>query len=421
MNEFVIKTENLSKAYRLGLKEKKNETLIGTLWDLMTSPVKNFRNIYKLGKLNIKNQEDNLLWALKNINLEVKEGEVLGIIGKNGAGKSTLLKILSRITHPTTGRFITRGRIGALLEVGTGMHPELTGRENIYLNGTILGMSKAEIDRKFDEIVEFAGVERFIDTPVKRYSSGMRVRLGFAIAAHLETEILIVDEVLAVGDAAFQKKSLGKMESAAKSGRTVLFVSHNMGAIESLCSRAIMLKNGQLVKDGNPDEVIRFYLSDIQNNTQKVSRSLKNTDIYIKDVYICGDEKCTTNIIPFGSNLTIQVKIHVENIKFRPWIGIRIADLMGTKIAYLPNIELGHNFPPMDSTFLVKLHIHSINLIPDTYKVGVRLAEYTGKVIEEIENAGTFTIYPAGYATKLNRRFGFVTFPTQWEIEKIGE
>ncbi len=198
------------------------------------------------------------VWALKDINLEVQEGEVLGIIGKNGAGKSTLLKILSKVTAPTTGTVKARGRIASLLEIGTGFHPEMTGRENIFMNGAIMGMTKAEIRKKFDEIVDFAGVERYIDTPVKRYSSGMTVRLGFAIAAHLEPEILVVDEVLAVGDAEFQKKAIGKMQDVSRNeGRTVLFVSHNMAAISALCSHAVLLNNGQIDFSGNVEAYIR--------------------------------------------------------------------------------------------------------------------------------------------------------------------
>lgn len=212
--------------------------------------------------------DEEVLWALKNVSFEIKRGEVVGFIGHNGAGKSTLLKILSRITEPTTGHAEIHGRIAALLEVGTGMHPELTGRENIFMNGTVLGMKKVEIDRKFDEIIEFSGIEKFLDTPVKRYSSGMRVRLGFAIAAHLEPEILVVDEVLAVGDADFQKKCLGKMRSVAGTGRTVIFVSHKMAAVENLCSRACLLAQGQMLTSGETRSVIDRYLSVFSEGNQ---------------------------------------------------------------------------------------------------------------------------------------------------------
>jgi lipopolysaccharide transport system ATP-binding protein len=241
-SDVVIKVEGLSKRYRLGQREP---IYYQTLRDNLAQKIQGlFNHIFRRSSTDSKSSQakDNpWIWALKDVSFEVKRGEVLGIIGRNGAGKSTLLKVLSRITEPTLGRAEILGRVGSLLEVGTGFHPELTGRENIYLNGAILGMKKAEIDKKFDEIVAFAEIEKFIDTPVKRYSSGMYVRLAFAVAAHLEPEILLVDEVLAVGDAAFQRKCLGKMEDVAREGRTVLFVSHNIGAISSLCDFALLL------------------------------------------------------------------------------------------------------------------------------------------------------------------------------------
>lgn len=235
----IISVENLSKQYRIGARAP-YKTLRESIMNAFASPARMLRR---------NGSEENTIWALKDVSFEVQEGEVLGIIGRNGAGKTTLLKILSRVTEPTEGEVRLRGSIASLLEVGTGFHPELTGRENIYLNGAILGMSRQEIKSKFDEIVAFAEIEKFLDTPVKRYSSGMYVRLAFAVAAHLEPEILVVDEVLAVGDAQFQKKCLGKMGEVAKQGRTVLFVSHNMGAIEQLCSSAILLKNGKIAKN----------------------------------------------------------------------------------------------------------------------------------------------------------------------------
>jgi len=263
----IIEVENISKLYHLGL--------IGatTLHDSLDRWWYKMRGkedaLKKIGAKHLMIEpndpqagpEPNTIWALKDISFSVKQGEIIGIIGKNGAGKSTLLKILTRITDPTSGRAIMRGRVASLLEVGTGFHPELTGRENIYLNGAILGMRKLEIDRKFDEIVDFSGVEKFIDTPVKRYSSGMYVRLAFAIAAHLEPEILLVDEVLAVGDAEFQKKCLGKMKNVASAGRTVLFVSHNMGAIQQLCPRTILIADGYIMLDDNSENVVSIYLS----------------------------------------------------------------------------------------------------------------------------------------------------------------
>lgn len=286
MSEIAIKVENLSKRYRIGLKEEVPDTFVGTVTAFLSRPLRNFRRLRRLStfseddkiqspnqnsqpgisnpKSEIRNaQSGDIIWALKDVSFEVKRGEVLGIIGANGAGKSTLLKILSRITHPTSGFVKLNGRVSSLLEVGTGFHGEMTGRENIYLNGTILGMTKDEIDGKFDEIVAFSGVEKFIDTPVKRYSSGMRVRLAFSVAAHLEPEILLIDEVLAVGDAEFQKKCLGKMDEVSRKGRTILFVSHDMSAIESLCSRAMLIDNGYISLDGISSEVVSSYLMDV--------------------------------------------------------------------------------------------------------------------------------------------------------------
>jgi len=260
-----IKVSNLSKRYRIGFEKQARDTLAEVISDWITRPIRNFQQLRNLTKFDGQTPDgsdpDDIIWALRDVSFAVSPGEVIGVIGKNGAGKSTLLKILSRITYPTGGFVELNGRVSSLLEVGTGFHPELTGRENVYLNGTILGMTKVEIDKKFDEIVEFSGISKFIDTPVKFYSSGMGVRLAFSVAAHLEPEILLIDEVLSVGDAAFQKKSLGKMEEVSQQGRTVLFVSHNMGAVRSLCSRALLLESGALLKDDDVDSVINTYLS----------------------------------------------------------------------------------------------------------------------------------------------------------------
>lgn len=256
-----IRVENISKIYRLGRKDERPSTLLQTMARFASAPVRNFRNLRALSHFEDAETSPDILWALRDVSFEVQPGEVVGLIGRNGAGKSTLLKILSRIMPPTRGRAEIHGRLASLLEVGTGFHPELTGRDNIYLNGAILGMTKTEITKKFDEIVAFSEIEKFIDTPVKRYSSGMYVRLAFAVAAHLEPEILIVDEVLAVGDAAFQQKCLGKMKAVSEgSGRTVLFVSHSMQAITTLCQRAILLDGGQLAAVGPAQEMAARYL-----------------------------------------------------------------------------------------------------------------------------------------------------------------
>jgi lipopolysaccharide transport system ATP-binding protein len=269
-NDIAIKVENISKLYRIGMKQEMRDSFASTIFDVIKSPWKNYRkyrSLYKFDDIRLdqiqksKDLPSDIILPVNDVSFSVRQGEVLGIIGKNGAGKSTLLKILCRITDPTSGFAEIRGRVSSLLEVGTGFHRELTGRENTYLNGTILGMTKKEVDRKFDEIVAFSGVEKFIDTPVKRYSSGMMVRLAFSVAAHLEPEILIVDEVLAVGDADFQKKCLDKMENVGQQGRTVLFVSHNMPAVTRLCSRTILLNHGKIIDDGPSAKVVKKYLT----------------------------------------------------------------------------------------------------------------------------------------------------------------
>jgi len=263
MSDIAIHVEDLGKRYRIGQREAYLMTLREVLTNAVRAPFRRFYStVVEPRKLSRPSSDNSYIWALKDVSFDTKHGEILGIIGPNGAGKSTLLKILSRTTEPTEGYAEIHGRVQSLLEVGTGFHPELTGRENIYLNAAILGMKKREIKRKFDEIVAFSEIEKFLDTPVKRYSSGMYVRLAFAVAAHLEPEILLVDEVLAVGDAAFQKKCLGKMGEVAKGGRTVLFVSHNMGAVRSLCDRSILVDQGHVLLDGEPAEIISAYLSE---------------------------------------------------------------------------------------------------------------------------------------------------------------
>ena len=269
MTDLAIRTEDLSKQYKITVAMQRHDTLKSQIGHGIRS---------LLGRNGYPGMAKETVWALKDISFEICRGEKVGFIGSNGAGKSTLLKILSRITEPTTGHMRTTGRVSSLLEVGTGFHPELTGRENIFLNGAILGMRKQEIKRKFDEIVAFAETGKFIDTPVKRYSSGMYVRLAFAVAAHLEPEILVVDEVLAVGDAAFQKKCLGKMGDVAKEGRTVLFVSHNMIAVNSLCSRAVWLKDGKIVKDGPSTEVVTSYMMESSRSARSAEEAWGDTD-----------------------------------------------------------------------------------------------------------------------------------------------
>ena len=314
-----LEVNNLSKRYRIGLKEDIHDTFIGQVTSRMKSPLSNFSRLRNLSEFSNDENAEDIIWSLKDISFELEYGKVLGIIGKNGAGKSTLLKILCRITEPTSGNAFINGRVGSLLEVGTGFHQELTGRENVFLNGVILGMTKKEIERKFDEIVDFSGVEQFIDTPVKRYSSGMRVRLAFAVAAHLEPEILLIDEVLAVGDVDFQNKCLSKMNSMSKSGRTILFVSHNMGAIQELCDRVILLDNGKLLMDNKTDEVINNYLllntniSGEQNFQEKNNKS-DNKIVELKLLRVLDEEEniCTNFTVRDDILLQMEYMTYID-------------------------------------------------------------------------------------------------------------
>jgi lipopolysaccharide transport system ATP-binding protein len=329
----VIKVENLSKQYRLGsVGTGALAHDINRWWHKLRGKEDPY---LKIGDTNDRTSSGSseYVWALKDINFEVKHGEVLGIIGRNGAGKSTLLKILSRTTSPTTGSVKIKGRVASLLEVGTGFHPELSGRENIYLNGAILGMTKKEIARKFDEIVDFAGVERYIDTPVKRYSSGMYVRLAFAVAAHLEPEILIVDEVLAVGDAEFQKKCLGKMKDVSeREGRTVLFVSHNMAAVANLCTNGVAMNNGQLVYAGNINDSIQYYMRNSLMNGHKYRSEKNSSSNHIFQVEIMRDHKKDGESFYFtesiGINISIKIFDKVQGLR----VGIAVLDKWHQKI-----------------------------------------------------------------------------------------
>lgn len=337
MDDVVIRTENISKKYVIG-ENVPYKALRDEITKLFTAPFRKAKNRAGLKK------ENGYIWAIKDVSFEIKKGEVVGIIGKNGAGKTTLLKILSRITEPTNGYAEVHGRVGSLLEVGTGFHPELTGRENIYLNGAILGMKKLDIDSRFDEIVTFAEVEKFIDTPVKRYSSGMYVRLAFAIAAHLEPEVLLVDEVLAVGDVAFQKKCLGKIKGVACEGRTVLFVSHNMGMISTLCKEAVLLKEGRVDFIGPPRQAIDRYLGNIIENAvlkkKWVFREAPGTeDVKIRSVAII--DKSGTEKLYFSTTEPIFVVIEywVLNENIRVNVGFSLFDEHGNRICGVGNYK----------------------------------------------------------------------------------
>lgn len=373
-----IKVDNLSKAYQLG--DFGTGTISRDLeryWARLRGKEDPF---LKIGETNDRTSagKSDIVWSLKDINFEIEQGEAVGIIGRNGAGKSTLLKILSRVTSPTTGSVKVKGRIASLLEVGTGFHPELTGRENIYLNGAILGMRKTEIKRKFDEIVSFAGVERYIDTPVKRYSSGMYVRMAFAVAAHLESEILIVDEVLAVGDAEFQKKCLGKMDDISKTeGRTVLFVSHNMGSILNLCNNCILLNQGIIERIGQPQVIVQqYYKQNIES-----AETLKNgsADIYIKQIITCDADNHHVYNFSHAEEIGLMITIGVNN--FDPIQNIGVALLTRDKRrVFTFNKQLAEFYTPGQTEIKVKLIIEKDLIAPMDYSFLVALNTKTGLV-----------------------------------------
>ncbi len=362
MSDTAIEIHNLSKSYRLGVIGR--NTLQDELrfwWHRLRKrdPLKYMGKISELGVANSGKtcNDADLFWALKNVSLSVKRGEVIGIIGRNGAGKSTLLKILSRITEPTEGEAIIRGRIGSLLEVGTGFHPELTGRENIYMNGTILGMKKNEITEKFTDIVDFAEMENFIDTPVKRYSSGMYVRLAFAVAAHLEPEILVIDEVLAVGDLAFQKKCLRKMEDVSHEGRTILFVSHNMSAITRLCSKSFLLDSGELVESGPSEQIVATYLKRSADNQKMrtAEKEVKKTNELVQLWRVNVSKDNTHESVLIASVLdeltvTVQYKVSVSDLNFRCMVIFRTEGIIG--FSSIEPFETQHHSPGMYSSIL---------------------------------------------------------------------
>ena len=412
-----VSFENVSKLYNLGVVGTGMFTNDVYRW-FKTEILKQEDPYFKMGETNDRSKAGNskLVWALKDITFDIEQGDVVGIIGKNGAGKSTLLKLLSQVTGPTTGKIKTNGRIASLLEVGTGFHPELTGRENIYMNGAILGMTKQEIKSKLDEIIDFSGCERYIDTPVKRYSSGMMVRLGFAVAAHLEPEILVVDEVLAVGDAEFQKKAIGKMQDVSRGqGRTVLFVSHNMGSIRALCKNAILLKDGMVDYSGEVNTVVDRYIEEYSlGNLNHCITSDKNRgshlpkDLEIVEVSMSND----VNAIATDESLNIELKIKRNNMRIHQFnIGSHISNALGVNIdaAVSPVFEV-----PDKDLFSVFAVINGHNLARGHYhldfSVGVTDVSVGERVYDVVEKVIAFDIE---YKTEKNRE-PYSYWPSVW-------
>lgn len=391
MSKAVIEVSNLSKMYQIGHKVN---------FDLRESLISGVKNLFG----SQKQTQTEEIWVLKDINFKVHKGEVLGVIGKNGAGKSTLLKILSRISEPTKGRITMKGRISSLLEVGTGFHPELTGRENIYLNGSILGMTRKEINAKFDEIIDFSGVEQFIDTPVKRYSKGMYARLAFSVAAHLEPEILLVDEVLSVGDAEFQKKSMGKMKDATGHGRTVLFISHNMNAVSNLCTRCIVLKNSRLVFNGNTDEAINFYLTDAENLEQQPKLALRTdrtgngkiqfTDIKIEAIKENGE---INQIIKTNDTLKVTLFYLTNNLQPNNQISfnIRFLDQSLNKL-FTTRFSTQKNDNINIQKNSICCIIPNLPLVKGSYVIDL-VAQENENIADEVTYAETFDVINRGY------------------------
>lgn len=390
-NDIAIRVENLGKQYRIGGKQERYKRFTETVMDALTAPVRRLRNLGKPAP------EEETIWALRDVSFEIERGEAVGIIGRNGAGKSTLLKILSRITEPTTGRVELHGRVSSLLEVGTGFHPELTGRENIYLNGTILGMRRAEIDKKFDEIVEFSGVERFLDTPVKRYSSGMQVRLAFAVAAHLEPEILLVDEVLAVGDAEFQKKCLGKMGEVVHEGRTVLFVSHNMGAIQALCGKCILLERGSVSLNGSVHDTVASYLQ--QKEVAPSDLSSLGANVF-RRVELLNQRGAITDTIPAGEGAIFRIYYQADTPIFDVHVSLSINTMWGVKVAsFTTAFSVRRPIPQLSGEGSIDCSIGSLPLVPGRYSVNLALHTMrdAAQTIDHIVGAFTLSISESAY------------------------
>lgn len=465
MSEPIIQVKNLSKRYRIGAKEKGHKTFREAIIDGITTPIRNVKRLKKLTKFDdspskeqrakskVSNttvsascskphasdavphavsalrssQSDDVIWALRDVSFEVEPGEVVGIIGRNGAGKTTLLKILSRITEPTSGDAKIYGKVSSLLEVGTGFHPELTGRENIYLNGTILGMRKQEIKRKFDDIVAFAEIHKFIDTPVKRYSSGMYVRLAFSVAAHLEPEILLIDEILAVGDVAFQKKCLGKMDSFAQQGKTVLFVSHNMAAVQQLCTRALLFKGGEVEMNGNVRKTVARYLA---HDTE--DRSSEDALLHRPRKHGLGEQARITGCkvydssgeenydLKFGEPFTVEIEcVGLSDVNNASFV-IGLESIFGGRIATSMSEEAGQQVSvKKKGRASGRLTVKNLMLKPGRYFLTISVKGIKGG-IDQVEHARSFVITPSLFDEDKvpNSKWGLLYVEPLWHVSK---
>ena len=417
-----IRVDSLSKLYRVGARQQGYKTLRESVTEACAAPLRRLREIFNrrsFSGVEVAQGASRLsgenFWALKDVNFEVQPGEVVGIIGRNGAGKSTLLKILSRITEPTSGRIELRGRVGSLLEVGTGFHPELTGRENVYMNGSILGMSRREIERKFDAIVNFAGVDGFLDTPVKRYSSGMYVRLAFAVAAHLEPEVLIVDEVLAVGDASFQEKCLGKMRDIAGSGRTVLFVSHNTASLASLCTHGVYLRDGRVVCYSDMASALRSYLADSQADRAVFERGAVSADgrPAIRGGYLASSGLRGVTEVSVYSDIAFHFA--VAALPKGAWCTFTIYNSLGVAACAFSSARVDACFAGRECEF--HCEISPLQLAEGEYYVNVALLAADGRLLDRVERAICFRVMDEARAGRGRTLPVMYLQPHSWSVE----
>ena len=428
MKNTVIAISNLSKQYRLGTIS--TGTLARDISSFYARYVgKEDPNSLVITDNEPTSHEQDHIWALKDISLNINQGEILGIIGKNGAGKSTLLKILARITAPTTGEVKIKGRLSSLLEVGTGFHPELTGRENIFLNGAILGMNKNEINNKLRNIIEFSEINKYIDTPVKRYSTGMKVRLAFSVAAHLDPEILIVDEVLAVGDASFQDKCLNKMNSISEEGRTILFVSHQLQWINELCERCILIEDGKIIMDDNSTTVIDRYLKNTDHRDSHGSKSLLdlrsnyNTGaLQIKKIALTGENKKVKNEFYFKEKITVKLWIDIKQNLKNCNISVMIGDLRGKRIIYSESGSIGSFNGFINQGIHTSITEIKSNLLPGNFSIYLGIGKDNGQTLEWLERVLDFKVLKIGKDSESNYKWdtvhGYVNDDSNWEIKE---
>jgi len=419
MSDIAIQVEGVSKLYRLGERQR-YKTARESLMRTLSAPV---RTIRQLVNTNGRPPQERELWALRDVSFDIRAGEVVGIIGRNGAGKSTLLKLIARITEPTAGRILIRGRVGSLLEVGTGFHPELTGRENVFLNGAILGMRRAEILRKFDQIVAFAELDQFVDTPVKRYSSGMYMRLAFAVAAHLQPEILIVDEVLAVGDAQFQRKCLGKMDEVAGQGRTVLFVSHNMGAIMQMCRRVVMLERGCVKHIGDAQNVVSAYLAESCDGVGEVdlrqwsSRS-GDGSLRFESVRLLNSFDVVTTDFSIGDDINVEFVVRKYRRRESLTFAVELATSDGLKLANMIDGDSGFSVPSFTDTCTLRITLSDVRFYPGSYRIGLFVGSPGGnESYDHVDGCLSFNIAGGGRLTSrtLPRTAGLLFLTPRWQ------